>query len=107
MVCGDVRLAYCVEDIEFQLDRFQSQIPYSACTPGAYWVGTALVCGNFRPVPKSIMMRGGPEGCGTLIAATFVVIGCPAAVVISGVLMTAHALSLLLVRSKRHTFPSR
>src|SRR3569833_1912812 len=77
------RLAKRAGDLAFQVLMFQSQMPYSACTPVENAAGAVLVSGVFSPVPKSIITRGnhdtGPEA-----TMGFVVMAWPAGSVNSG-----------------------
>src|ERR1700722_6302070 len=100
-------LRYLVDDLPFHAAMFQSQMPYRYCVPGWKEAGTRVVGGNFCPVPKSIISRIGPVPWGTPTTWTLVVIGSPAGAVNSGVLEAAHAVSVGLVRSKRHMLPSK
>src|SRR3569833_3173730 len=77
------RLAKRAVDFAFQLLMFQSQMPYSVCTPAENDAGAVLVSGVFRPVPKSIITRGNPV-TGPEATMGFVVIAWPAGSVNSG-----------------------
>src|SRR3569833_2640495 len=55
------RLAKRAVDLAFQVLMFQSQMPYSVCTPVENAAGAVLVSGVFSPVPKSIITRGNPN----------------------------------------------
>src|SRR5579871_6917186 len=106
--CGAVIDLYCVEPFEFHDAWFQSQMPYSDCVPLAYVVGEAFVCGICRPVPKSIMTCGWPPAWpGEEATISLVVIGWLPGVVNSGWFAASAQLDgVLLVRSKRQTWPS-
>src|SRR5690242_18123147 len=56
----EARLAKWTDDIAFQDAMFQSQTPYRVCAPLAYVSGVVAVNGIFRPVPKSMRIRGVP-----------------------------------------------
>src|SRR4051812_46296696 len=77
------RLAKRAVDLAFQVLMFQSQMPYSVCTPAENAAGAVLVNGVLSPVPKSIITRGNPD-TGPEATMGFVVTAWPAGSVNSG-----------------------
>ncbi len=102
-----VSAANCTVDFEFHELMFQSQTPYRAWVPACKDTWAAFVNCVRWPVPNVTMRVAPPAVVAPDDTVTWVVIGWPAGVLNSGPGLTAHEVSVPLVRSNRQTLPSR